>query len=385
MTLTLLHTSDWHLGAALDNTPRAQEHQLFLDWLLGHLRSRPCDVLLIAGNIFHSHTPDPEDQARLFQFLARAAPMLRRIVAVGGTHDSSALLDASAEILDPLGVTALGDPGSNPADPRRALIPVDGPQGPVAVIAAVPFIHDLRLGRLSGEEQIAAQEAIWSSLAASAGEHLAGLPLVACGHLSVAALEEAPKIIRPSLFSYAAVGNSPTARALADRIRASGAPVPLSVEDAEHPQQILRVTLSGTGSCEVEPVEVPRWRAISTVAGSLVEVVGAIMGMDASGPLPPLLSVEVHGELPTTDVEGPVREALKRFSASKRPRLLKLTRPAAPAEPVSERARLAHLDPEDVFRRLVQVRRGEQPDEALLAAFRSLVDQETRESGDARA
>ena len=62
MNLKILHTSDWHLGQALWGRERIEEHQLFLDWLLGHLRQeaeqeKPYDLLLVAGDVFDSNNP----------------------------------------------------------------------------------------------------------------------------------------------------------------------------------------------------------------------------------------------------------------------------------------------------------------------------------------
>ena len=60
--LTLLHTSDWHLGRRLYGKPRYDEFKQFLDWQLQTLREQKVDVLLIAGDIFDTTAPSNQAQ-----------------------------------------------------------------------------------------------------------------------------------------------------------------------------------------------------------------------------------------------------------------------------------------------------------------------------------
>ena len=56
--LTLLHTSDWHLGRRLYGKPRYDEFKQFLDWQLQTLREQKVDVLLIACLLYTSDAAD---------------------------------------------------------------------------------------------------------------------------------------------------------------------------------------------------------------------------------------------------------------------------------------------------------------------------------------
>ena len=68
--MKLLHTSDWHLGAALYDAPRYEEHKAFLGWLTDLIASEHIDALLVAGDIFDKVMP-PNDAAGLYySFLA---------------------------------------------------------------------------------------------------------------------------------------------------------------------------------------------------------------------------------------------------------------------------------------------------------------------------
>ncbi len=52
--MNILHTADWHLGNIFHGHDRTAEHRHFLDWLLGVLRERKPDALIVAGDVFDS-------------------------------------------------------------------------------------------------------------------------------------------------------------------------------------------------------------------------------------------------------------------------------------------------------------------------------------------
>ena len=50
--MTLLHTSDWHLGRTLYSKKERQEEQFaFLEWLQATIKERAIDLLLVAGDV----------------------------------------------------------------------------------------------------------------------------------------------------------------------------------------------------------------------------------------------------------------------------------------------------------------------------------------------
>ena len=64
--LTLLHTSDWHLGRRLYGKPRYEEFSQFLEWQLTVVREHAVDVLVIAGDIFDTSTPSNKACTTIF-------------------------------------------------------------------------------------------------------------------------------------------------------------------------------------------------------------------------------------------------------------------------------------------------------------------------------
>lgn len=72
--LTLLHTSDWHLGRRLYNQPRYDEFEQFLNWLIEQIDSHQVDILLVAGDIFDTSTPSTKAQSLYYKFLTQNRP-----------------------------------------------------------------------------------------------------------------------------------------------------------------------------------------------------------------------------------------------------------------------------------------------------------------------
>ena len=100
--LTIVHTSDWHLGHELHAHPREAEHDAFLAWLLDRLETLGADCLLVAGDIYDVANPPTAAIQRLFRFLRDAMARMPRlqIVITGGNHDSAARVDLPGALVD---------------------------------------------------------------------------------------------------------------------------------------------------------------------------------------------------------------------------------------------------------------------------------------------
>ena len=99
--MKILHTADWHLGNTFHAHSRLNEHKHFLRWLLGVLKERQPDALLITGDVFDSPNPSAAAEELLYDFLLRATltvPGLQ-VVMTAGNHDSAGRLEAPAPLL----------------------------------------------------------------------------------------------------------------------------------------------------------------------------------------------------------------------------------------------------------------------------------------------
>lgn len=402
MTLKLLHTSDWHLGATLYGQGRGEEHALFLDWLVETLTSREIDLLIVAGDIFHQSTPSAEAQEAYFSFLARVAreTQVRQIVVVAGNHDSAARIDAPAPVLDALRVHVVGEIVGE--DLSRCLCPVVGPSGAVeVVVAAVPFVHEFRLGvRTTGKTptQVHAElterfRALYAELADLAQAQWPDARLVTTGHLtcvgarpgdyatelhmagSVGAL--GPEVFDPR-FCYVALGHIHRAYAVdvQGRVWYAGAPVPVRFDEADVAGEVLEVDLAEVA---VQRLAVPRARRLVRLIGEPEELVERLERLRVEAPLAPFVHAEAVVERHIPGLGGRLLAAVERNPAQPSPMLLATLQTRArgmdDSEPAPEAARLRDLNPEQVFTALHRARRGTAPSAELLGLFRRVVSE----------
>ncbi len=405
--MRILHTSDWHLGASYYGQSREKEQRAFLDWLVALIEERAVDALVVAGDVFHQASPGAEAQRLYYGFLARLAGLggqtqsggRRKVIVVGGNHDSAQRLDAPRELLGVLDTRVVGGhdaerearEGSELGDATGVLVPLSGGSGEVElVIAAVPYLHDWHLGVRSfdtPEEQqrdalTRAFAEVYSRLADKAERAFPGVPLVATGHLTCLetrgarpteedAIPEEGGIHRvgtlgamtPAIFDdrygYVALGHIHRGFAVgrSGRVRYSGTPVQVSAVENPDRREVLLVDLSREG-LSVEPVRVPVTRRLLALSGSLPELQAMLASLRVpESEEPPYLCVEARLEAPDPGAAQCLREAAK----------------MGPAVPVLAQLSLTTVRSEDAARDAWDVERPEAltPERALELAWQS--------------
>lgn len=409
MPLRILHTSDWHLGGSLENASRDEEHRRLLEWVLATLQKERIDVLIVAGDVFQYAQPSAEAQRLYYRFLARAGVEtgVRQVVIIGGNHDSASRLDAPREVLDVLNVHVVGGIGGEPAQWERCLCPITNEEGRVvAVVVAVPFIHEFRLGvrttlREEGEIASEFEEAftrLYRTLADLAEERYPGAVLIATGHLTctgalpaeygtqihqVGTIGGLPGRIFDPRFEYVALGHIHRSFPIeGTKARYSGSPIAMNVIEARSPRYVVEVEIDADKApgerAEVERREVPRFREILEIKGSIQEVTKRLSTLQSECPLAPFVYVELEVDQYLVDGAARVVEALDAHPAASRPRVVDVRqRVKGKKETLGEgdllRVDLRDLRPEEVFVRLYQSRFEGEPSDALLTAFRSVM------------
>ncbi|MEW6490045.1 MAG: exonuclease SbcCD subunit D C-terminal domain-containing protein [Thermodesulfobacteriota bacterium] len=418
--MRILHTSDWHLGQTLHGVGREHEHGAFLDWLLEVVGERGVDAVLVAGDVFDTANPPAQAQAAWYRFLAAAReryPALD-LVVIGGNHDSSARLDAPGPMLDALRIRVVGGLPRLPGgalDLDRLLVPLRDAGGETAAwVAAVPFLRPADLpaedgGR--GDPLVEGVRAVYAEALAEARRRRRGSEgLVAMGHcyLAQTALSELSErkilggnqhALPPDLFpgdlAYAALGHLHLAQRVGgdDRIRYSGAPLPLALSESGYPHQVCLVDLDGEGllrPVRVESLRVPRAVEILHVPGDgprpLAEVLGLLAALPEADPAVPeaarpYLEVRVLLEAPAPALRREVEAAL----TGKAPRLLKITAHhtghGQALGPAPGRQHLRDFSPEEVFLQCYRRSHEGDPSADLLAAFHELLEDVERGEG----
>ena len=299
--LTILHTSDWHLGRSLYGRRRYDEFAAFLDWLLDTIEQQQVEVLLVAGDIFDTSAPSNRAQQLYYRFLCRVAARncCRHVVVIGGNHDSPSFLDAPQELLRALNVYVVGSAAELLENEVLTLKTTAGV--PELLVCAVPYLRDRDIRVAQAGESLADKEhklqagisRHYAEVVADAqrqrAELQADIPIVGMGHLFAAGGQTlegdgvrdlyvgslahvGANIFAPCL-DYVALGHLHVPQMVggSQRIRYSGSPLPMGFGEARQQKSVCLVKL-GPGVVDgrsVQLLKVPVFRQLERIEGDL--------------------------------------------------------------------------------------------------------------------
>lgn len=325
--MRILHTSDWHIGAELEGNSRADEHRFFFDWLVRTIDAESVDVLVVAGDVFHHENPSSSAQELYYQTVMRLSsiPGLRRIVMVGGNHDSASRLDAPRELLGAFKVSVVG--GWSSDERARTLIPVSDDSGEVAlVVAAVPYVNGHRLGVSTfgkdadaiRAQTIEAFSGLYGGLRDDAERMWPGVPCVATGHLTcegateddyqtaihhVGTIAGMPGSIFGDGYAYVALGHIHRSYPIAgSTARYSGSPIGLRFTPSEmSARKVILVDVARDGETSVRSVEPPLARELVQFRGREEELLARLRSYRPAAPQGAFVHLVVHRDTPMAD------------------------------------------------------------------------------------
>ncbi|RWU17958.1 exonuclease SbcCD subunit D [Pseudomonas alkylphenolica] len=403
--MRLFHTSDWHLGQALHGQERDFEHACFLDWLLGQLKLRQPDALLIAGDIFDTVNPPVKAQERLYDFIVQAheqQPKLN-IVMIAGNHDSGSRIELPAPLMRRLRTHALGrvqwlDDGV--LDSERLLIPLTNARGKVSAwCLALPFLRPAEVtGPHLGDDYLRGIAQVHERLIEAALERRKpGQALIAVSHAHMAGgsvsedsersliignAEALPASLFSKDISYVALGHlhKPQRVNREERIRYSGSPIPLSFSEIAYPHQILEIELDGSTLTSVESRLIPRAVHLQRLGPApLAEILKQLAELPVVDLLEdpqrqPWLEVRVRLDEPLPDLRQQLENALQ----GKAVRLVRIAAEYAgnrEGEALDDAAlmELGQMTPQELFSRAWTQAYGNAVDEQTLADFALLL------------
>jgi exonuclease SbcD len=150
--MRFLHTSDWHVGKTLKGQSRAAEHEKVLAEILDIIRKEKVDCLLMTGDLFDSHSPPPEAERLVFDFLAELCGLRIPSVIIGGNHDHPRKLLALRDLLKRLEIHIRPEP-VRPADGGVIELSANEESARIAVL---PFVT---VGKISDAARLFDPEA----------------------------------------------------------------------------------------------------------------------------------------------------------------------------------------------------------------------------------
>ncbi len=414
--LRVFHTADWHLGQSLCGFDRDYEHSCFLDWLLGQLQTRQPDALLLSGDVFDSINPSALAQRRFYNFLAQSHSVLPslQIVIIAGNHDPAPRLEAPARLLDSLNMTVVGTVRRNndeTLDLRRFLVPLCDPTGDVAaILLAVPFLRpaDVPLMPDANDPYLDGIRELYRQATEAAvkmrTDQFPEAALLAMGHCHLYGGFESPdserrlvvggaEALAIDVFDHAiacvALGHLHRAQKFdKGRVRYSGSPIPLSFAESGYRHQILQLTLEGTDLSAVEEIPVPRTiRLIKIPSGGaepIDELLPQLQTLNLDSSLPPdqhpFLEVRVQEDGPDPTRRTRIEQVLEgqpvRLTSIKLERSTNTHAQNEEDEPLDDTS-LRDVQPLDVFVSAWREKYENDPDPAVIEAFREILLQES--------
>ncbi|NGZ29286.1 MAG: exonuclease sbcCD subunit D, partial [Magnetococcales bacterium] len=181
--------------------------------------------------------------------------------------------------------------------------------------------------------------------------------------------------------AYVALGHLHLAQRVGgrERVRYSGSPIPMSMQERGYRHQVLLVEMEGEQVQEITPLPVPRsveFLKIPQQGGVTLDELLPLLAQLPEGQQnerSPYLEVVVKA----TTAEMVTRQRIEEALLNKGVRLVKITLQRPGQETVSKpfsTANLVDLAAEEIFKRKYQQHYGQEPPNDWLAAFHELVD-----------
>lgn len=290
--MKLLHTSDWHVGKTIRGRSRHEEHVAVLGEIVGYVTEHQVDVVMVAGDLFETASPNAESEALVYRTLLALGQSGAKVVVIAGNHDHPYRLGAVAPVLAEVGVTVV-------PHVRRAseggVIEVVTASGERANIALIPFLSQRGIVRVDdlmesdATGQVQKYAARYRTIVDLLSQEMADDAInVVVAHAYVdqalsgggerAAHMGADYAVAPSVFGsqlhYVALGHlhRPQRIAGATQIYYCGSPMALDFGEVDQDKQVNLVEAHLGVPAKVTVLPLTGGRPLRTVRGTLADV-----------------------------------------------------------------------------------------------------------------
>jgi exonuclease SbcD len=292
--MKILHTADWHVGKVLKNQPRYDEHNAALRDLVRIAREEAVDVVIVAGDLFETASPNPQSQSLVMQTLLALHDEGREVVVLAGNHDNQGLIaEVYRPVLGHLGIHVVGRP--RPANSGGALT-LATRSGETANIAVLPFVS-YRYAVRAAEVILHESADLAMDYARKVGQFINALSAgftedsvnVVTTHGTVLGGRrgggerqgqtllgyELPVTLFPTSAHYAALGHLHRYQQIDGPcpIAYSGSPIALDFGEEENESMAIVVHVTADSRANAVPVPVRGGRRLRTLRGTLDQVV----------------------------------------------------------------------------------------------------------------
>ncbi len=284
--MKVLHTSDLHLGKRVHGYSMVEDQRHVLDGIVGIVRDRKPDAMLIAGDVYDRAVPT-EEAVRMFgDFLEEVTAEGCEVYVIAGNHDSGARLEFCGPILGRSGVHIVGE-----FTGRAERFRTEDENGKLSIYM-LPYFKVSEVRAMFGTDVQGYGEAMDLVLGESGVDPDERNVLVAhqffsgSGHppMTSESEEQRPEVggieCIPSdgldAFDYVALGHLHIPQRVGrDTVRYSGSPLKYSGSEALTPKSVVLTDIRGKGDVSVELVPLVPLRDLRVLRGSLDDIVRA--------------------------------------------------------------------------------------------------------------
>ena len=257
--MKLLHLGDLHIGRSLGEFDLYEDQAYILEQILGIIREREVDALLIAGDVYDKSVPSEAAVQLLDAFLGKLAAQHVNTYLISGNHDSDERLNFGSRLFETSGIHIVSK-----FDGKMKEYTLEDAYGEVH-IWLLPFVKASQVRHFYPEAEIASyDDAVRTVIANSGvdfqkrnvlvahqfvtggkreedGPELAGSEGVAVQNVGLVEQISAGSMVD---FDYVALGHihSPQ-RVGSDHIRYAGSPLKYSLAEANHHKSVPLITL----------------------------------------------------------------------------------------------------------------------------------------------
>lgn len=300
--MRFLHTSDWHLGRAFGSHQLLADQHRMLSRLVEIVRAEAVELVVVAGDVYDRAIPPAEAVVLFRDALQELRGAGAKIAVIAGNHDGAERISAYDGLLAD-GLLVAG--GYRRAGAVEWLTCGDGD----VALVLVPFLDPLMAppddpsagatGQEDGEAGAVCRtrpshESVVRHRLAAARAQVASRRSVVVAHAFVvggAASESERELTVGGTghvpldvfrgFSYTALGHLHRPQKVgAETVRYAGAPLAYSFGERE-PKTVTIVDLPPTGRPTITPVEIGVCRGVSTITGTLDELLTSASHRDA--------------------------------------------------------------------------------------------------------
>ncbi|MEO9328174.1 exonuclease SbcCD subunit D [Gordonia aurantiaca] len=279
--MRIVHTSDWHLGRTFHGVDLLDDQRRALSHLATLVDEEDADAVIVAGDVYDRSVPSA-DAVRVYdQGLAEIAAAGVQIVVTSGNHDSATRLGAGSTF-----AAAGGLHLRTSVDSIAEPVVLTDEHGEVAIYG-IPYLEPDTARRHLGIEEVCGHNVVLGAAMDRVRADLAGRDArsVVAAHAFVSGAEAAGsersisvggvETVGADVFSgvdYVALGHLHSPQRVTETVRYSGSLLPYSFAERTHRKAVWIIDLDAGGVAEVRKRELPVVRELSSLRGTLEEL-----------------------------------------------------------------------------------------------------------------